>query len=127
MKKKPGHVPERFSDIDEYHATFPSEIQTILQQLRLTIKQAAPQAAEIISYNMPAFKNIVSYAGYKNHIGFYPGSKAIVIFSGELTKFKTSKGAIQFPVNKPLPTALIKKIVKFRVVESAKTLKVKKS
>ncbi|MCX8020690.1 MAG: DUF1801 domain-containing protein, partial [Chitinophagaceae bacterium] len=84
------------------------------------IKQVAPQATETISYNIPTFKlnkNLVHYAAYKQHIGFYPTSSPMTVFKDELTKYKTSKGAIQFPIDKPLPTTLIKKIVKFRVKE----------
>lgn len=110
----------KFSTIDEYHASFPTDIQKILQQLRQTIKQVAPQATETISYNIPTFKlnkNLVHYAAYKEHIGFYPTSTPMTAFKDELTKYKTSKGAIQFPIDKPLPTTLIKKIVKFRLTE----------
>lgn len=118
----------KFKNIDEYHASFPPGIQKILQQLRNTIKQAAPKAEETISYNMPAFKlnkNLVYYAANKEHIGFYPTPNPIIIFKDELTTFKTSKGAIQFPLDKPLPIALIKKIVKFRVTEDSATTKSK--
>lgn len=104
--------------IDEYHQAYPKEIQEILQQLRQAILQAAPKATETISYGMPAFKLnkvLVYYAVYKNHIGFYPTPKPIVHFKEDLISFKTSKGAIQFPINQKLPLALIKKIVKFRV------------
>ena len=113
--------------IDEYHASFPTNIQKILQQLRQTIKQVAPHVIETISYNIPAFKNILCYAAYKGHIGFYSGAKSIIVFKDELTKFKTSKGTIQFPIDKPLPITLIKKIVKFRVDEDAKSKKMKTS
>jgi uncharacterized protein YdhG (YjbR/CyaY superfamily) len=106
--------------IDEYHSEYPEAIQVKLEQLRKAIKQAAPKATETISYGMPAFKQnkvLVYYAAYKSHIGFYPTPNAIVAFKAELTKYKTSKGAIQFPINEPLPLALIKKIVKFRLEE----------
>jgi uncharacterized protein YdhG (YjbR/CyaY superfamily) len=115
----------RFTTIDEYHASFPADIQKILQQLRQTIKQLEPQATETISYNIPTFKNLVSYAAYKGHIGFYSGAKSITVFKDELVNFKTSKGTIQFPIDKPLPTALIKKIVKFRVTEDSEKVKTK--
>ncbi|MFZ6009586.1 MAG: iron chaperone, partial [Bacteroidota bacterium] len=84
------------------------------------------KAEEIISYNMPAFRGIVSYGGFKNHIGFFPGALAIALFKNDLTKFKTSKGTIQLPLGSRLPIGLIKKIVKFRVKEYAKKLKTKK-
>jgi len=107
-------------NIDEYHRTFTGSIQEKLEQLRKAINHAAPKATETISYGMPAFKQnkmLVYYAAYKSHIGFYPTPNAIVAFKAELTKYKTSKGAIQFPNNEPLPIALIKKIVKFRLQE----------
>lgn len=109
--------------IDEYHQSYPQEVQDLLQQLRQAILQAAPKATETISYGMPAFKLnkvLVYYAAYKNHIGFYPTPKPIVHFKEELILFKTSKGAIQFPINQKLPLALIKKIVKFRVADVLK-------
>lgn len=112
----------KWKNIDAYHAQFPKNIQTILQQLRKTIIQAAPNATEIISYGMPAFKlnkTLVYYAVCKDHIGFYPTPKPIEEFKKELEKYKTSKGAIQFPMNQPLPFSLIKAIVKFRVEEDA--------
>jgi uncharacterized protein YdhG (YjbR/CyaY superfamily) len=126
-KKISPYGSTKFTSIDEYHVSFPKNTQKILQQLRQTIKQVAPQATETISYNIPAFKNIVSYAGYKEHIGFYPGAKALTVFKDELTKFNTAKGTIQFPIDKPLPTALIKKIVKFRVAEDLQKVKTKKA
>ena len=114
-KKTSPYGPTKFSTIDEYHASFPTDIQKILQELRQTVKQVAPEATETISYNIPTFKNLISYAGYKKHIGFYAGSSALIVFKDELTRYKTSKGTIQFPIDKPLPTALIRKIIKFRV------------
>lgn len=109
-------------DIDDYHKTFPRNVQDKLKQLRKAIMQAAPKAQETISYGMPAFKQhkvLVYYAAYKAHIGFYPTPNAIIAFQTELSKFKTSKGAIQFPLDVPLPISLIKKLVKFRVQEDA--------
>jgi uncharacterized protein YdhG (YjbR/CyaY superfamily) len=110
------------SNIDDYHKHFPRNVQEKLEQLRKAIIQAAPKAQETISYGMPAFKQhkvLVYYAAYKAHIGFYPTPNAIVAYSAELTKYKTSKGAIQFPLDAPLPISLIKKLVKFRVQEDA--------
>jgi uncharacterized protein YdhG (YjbR/CyaY superfamily) len=110
----------KFRDIDEYHSSFPAGIQKILTQLRQAIKQAAPKATETISYGMPAFRQnkvLVYYAAYKTHIGLYPAPEPIVHFKKELAKYPTSKGAIQFPIDKPLPLSLIKKIVKFRVAK----------
>ena len=120
--------------INQHIAEFPKETQQLLELLRMTIRKAAPKAEEVISYNMPAFKYngmLVWFAGYKNHIGFYPSSTPIVVFKDQLKKYKTSKGAIQFPLDKPLPLALITKIVKFRIKQNlekaaAKGLSVKK-
>ncbi|MDH2917481.1 MAG: DUF1801 domain-containing protein [Gallionella sp.] len=111
------------ANIDEYIATFPHEVQAILQKLRQTICKAAPDATEKISYQMPTFYlngNLVHFAAYKNHIGFYPAPSGIVAFQDELKKYKTSKGAIQFPIDAPIPQALVKKIVEFRVKENSK-------
>lgn len=108
----------KFQSIDDYHATLTPKIQKILEGLRQIIKTAAPKAVETISYNIPTFKqnkNLVHYAAYKEHIGFYPTAKPIVVFADKLKKYKTSKGAIQFPIDEPLPKDLIKEIVKFRV------------
>lgn len=107
--------------IDAYIATFPVSTQTLLQQMRNTITKAAPKAEEAISYGMPTFKlqgNLVHFAGYKNHIGFYPAPSGIEAFAEELKKYKTSKGAIQFPIDEKLPLTLVTKIVKFRAKEN---------
>ncbi|SKA46901.1 Uncharacterized conserved protein YdhG, YjbR/CyaY-like superfamily, DUF1801 family [Chitinophaga eiseniae] len=112
----------KFTTTDEYLATLPETSIAKAQEIREIIRKAAPKATEVISYNIPAFKQnkvLVWFAGYKSHIGFYPGGGAIDIFQDDLTAYKTSKGAIQFPVDKPLPAALIKKIVKYRVKELA--------
>jgi uncharacterized protein YdhG (YjbR/CyaY superfamily) len=109
--------------IDGYIAAFPRDVQTILEQLRQTIRTAAPDSTEKISYQMPTFflnGNLVHFAAYKNHIGFYPTPSGIGAFQEELKEFKTSKGAIQFPLGKPLPLRLLKKIVEFRVRENLK-------
>lgn len=119
-KKELPYGRKKFSNIDEYHTSFPVGVQNLLQQLRLAIKEAAAQATETISYNIPTFKvnkSLVYYAAYKNHIGFYPTATPLVAFKEELSAYKTSKGAIQFPLGKPLPIALIKKIVKYRLME----------
>jgi uncharacterized protein YdhG (YjbR/CyaY superfamily) len=116
-----------FETVDEYIKTFPKDIQKILGTVRQTIKKTAPGAYEAISYQIPTFKlngNLVHFAAFKNHIGFYPGSKAIKDFQKDLTKYKSSKGAVQFPIDKPMPLSLIQKIVKHRVKEnSIKTIK----
>lgn len=114
-----------FSSIDEYISEFPPDIQKILNQIRTAIKKAAPKATEIISYGMPAFKQnkvLVYFAVGKNHIGFYPTPNPIKIFSKELDTFKTSKGAVQLPLDRKIPLALISKITKFRVREDLKSL-----
>ncbi|WNS76060.1 DUF1801 domain-containing protein [Bacillus sp. DTU_2020_1000418_1_SI_GHA_SEK_038] len=107
--------------IDEYILQFPQEIQEILKTLRKVIKESAPNAEEKISYAMPTFVlngNLVHFAAYKNHIGFYPTPSGINTFKQELSGYKTSKGAVQFPIGKPIPYGLISKIVKFRVDEN---------
>lgn len=107
--------------IDEYIATFPYEVQATLEKLRQTIRKAAPDATEKISYQMPTYYfngNLVHFAAYKKHVGFYPAPSGIVAFKDELMKYRTSKGAIRFPLDKPLPLALVKKIVTFRVHEN---------
>lgn len=117
-----------FVSIDQYIATFPEETQKILQELRATIKAAAPGAEEKISYQMPAFAlkgNLVYFAALKNHIGFYPTPSGITAFKDELAKYEGSKGAVKFPIDKPLPLKLIKKIVKFRVAENLKNAELK--
>ena len=109
-----------FSGIDEYISQFPKTVQIILQQICATIKKAAPKSTEVISYGMPAFKQnkvLVYFAAGKNYIGFYPTPYPIKVFSKELEAYKTSKGAIQFPLDKKIPLTLISKITKFRVKE----------
>src|SRR3569623_292730 len=106
----------KFTSVDEYHATFPAGTKAKLNQMRTTIKKAAPKAEEVISYNMPAFKQdgmLVFYAGYKGHIGFYPGAGGIENFKKELSVYKWAKGSVQFPLDEPLPLALVTQIVKF--------------
>ena len=117
-----------FKDIDSYIATFPKDLQVILKQVRNAIQTSAPKAEEVISYNMPAFKYhgmLVYFAGYKNHIGFYSLPSGHAAFEKELSIFKQGKGSVQFPLDKPMPLALIKKIVKFRVKENLEKAKAK--
>lgn len=107
--------------IDEYIAAFPAEIQSLLNDMRATIQQAAPDAEEVISYGMPAFKQkgmLVYYAAFSKHIGFYPTSSGIEAFQEELTGYVGGKGSVQFPFNQPLPLDLVKRIVEFRVNEN---------
>ncbi|HMG33190.1 MAG TPA: DUF1801 domain-containing protein [Blastocatellia bacterium] len=104
--------------IDEYISQFPSEIQEILEKIRKTIRKAAPRAEEAISYQIPTFKqngNLVHFAAYKNHIGFYPAPRNDPKFKAELARYEGAKGTLKLPLDKPIPLALISKIVKFRV------------
>jgi uncharacterized protein YdhG (YjbR/CyaY superfamily) len=113
-------LTKKFTSIDEYNDSFPHETRTLLDEMRKLIKIAAPDAEEVISYNMPAFKQngiLVYYAANKEHIGFYPTSSPILVFADELSVYKTSKGAIQFPNSKPIPGELVSKIVHYRVIE----------
>ena len=116
-------------DIDEYIAGYPKEIQKFLQEVRATIKKAAPQAVEVISYAMPAFKMnglLVWFAAHSKHIGFYPKASGIEAFKKELSEFKWAKGTVQFPFDKQIPLDLITKIVEFRVNENLHKIKTKK-
>lgn len=121
---------KKVSTIDDYIADFPAEVQTLLNQMRDTISKAAPKAEEAISYGMPTFKlggNLVHFAAAKNHIGFYPAPSGIVAYEDELkNKYEYSKGAIQFPMDKKLPLALVTKITKFRAKENEEKAKGKK-
>lgn len=111
--------------IDQYIAAFPATTQALLQQVRETIQKAAPGAQECINYGIPTFKlngNLVHFAGYKNHIGFYPGAGGIAAFAKDISGYKSAKGSVQFPIDKKMPLALITRIVKFRVKQNlAKT------
>lgn len=116
-------MKNKFTTIDEYISSFPEQIQNLLQTLRKEIYSAAPEAEETISYGMPAFKQdgvLVYFAAFKNHIGFYPTGSGIEAFKDKLNGYKFSKGAVQFPFNKPLPLELIKDITKFRLKENLK-------
>jgi uncharacterized protein YdhG (YjbR/CyaY superfamily) len=115
---KPSSKPET---IDEYITAFPKNIQDILQKVRQTIRELAPDAKEAISCQMPTFKlngNLVHFAAFKNHIGFYPTPSATEEFQKELSPYKSGKGSIQFPLNEPIPYDLLRKIVMFRVKEN---------
>jgi len=108
-------------DIDEYIASFPKDIQEILEKLRTTIRKAAPDAEEIINYQIPTFTlkgNLVHFATFKKHIGFYPTPTGIEAFKKELSAYEGAKGSIKFPLDKPIPFDLISKIVTFRVKEN---------
>jgi len=116
--------------VDEYIATADPHVRKALRDIREAIRSAAPNAEEVISYQMPAYKQngmVVFFAGYKNHIGFYPTGSGIENFKNEIAKYKGSKGAVQFPLDKPLPLPLIKKIVKFKLKENEAKAGLKKS
>jgi len=107
--------------VDEYIASFPENVKSILQELRQVIRDAAPEAQEVISYQMPAFKLngiLVWFAAFKNHVGFFPKMSAIEAFKKELSSYEVSKGTIRFPLDKPIPFDLVRKIVKYRVKEN---------
>lgn len=107
-----------YSTVDEYIARFPDDIRPILERIRAAIRRAAPGAVEKIAYRMPTFyqrQNLVHFAAMKHHIGFYPGAEGVAAFAAELGEYQTSKGAIQFPLTRPIPYALIAKITRFRV------------
>ena len=115
-----------FATIDEYIAQCPADIREKLQKLRAVIKEAAPEAVERISYQMPAFYlngNLVYFAAFKHHIGFYPAPRRIEAFKEELSAYKGAKGSVQFPLDKPLPYDLVSRIVKFRAEENMKKKK----
>jgi uncharacterized protein YdhG (YjbR/CyaY superfamily) len=119
----------KYKDIDNYIASFPEDIQMVLDKMRAIIKKAAPKSVEVISYGMPAFKVngvLVYFAAWKTHIGFYPTSSGISAFKKEFVTYKSSKGAVQFPIDKPLPAVLITKIVKFRIKEDMLKAKTKR-
>lgn len=117
------------TDINEYIASFPENVQKLLEQVRSIIKKTAPEATEAISYAMPTFKLngiLVHFAAFQNHIGFYALPSGNEAFQKELSAYKTGKGSIQFPLDEPLPEALITKIVKFRVQENLEKALMKK-
>jgi len=117
-----------YESIDHYISNFPADIQEILESIRRVIREAAPEADEKISYQMPTFwqqGNVVHFAAYKNHIGFYPAPSGIEEFEQELAPYITGKGTIQFPLGQPIPYELITKIVKFRVGENVAKAKSK--
>jgi len=112
----------QIKNTDEYIETFPKDVQNILEKMRQTIKKAAPEAVEAISYQMPTFKlngkNLMHFAAFKNHIGFYPIPSGIEAFKEELSLYKQGKGSVQFPMDKPIPYDLVKKIVDYRAKEN---------
>jgi len=118
VKSASGAAP---SSIDEYIRQFPRDVQKKLADLRATIRRSAPDAIEKIAYRMPTFfqkQNLVHFAGYEHHIGFYPTPSGIAAFNAELSGYVTSKGAVQFPIEEPLPLTLVTRMVEFRVAEN---------
>jgi uncharacterized protein YdhG (YjbR/CyaY superfamily) len=120
----------QFKTIDEYIAMFPEDVRTILNELRQTIRDAAPEAQETINYQIPTFTlngNLVHFAAFPNHIGFYPTPSGMEAFKKELSGYKGAKGSVQFPINEPLPLPLIRRIVEYRVKENLERKQKKKS
>lgn len=116
--KSASESPE---NIEEYIAGFPRNVQRILKQMRTTINTVAPDAEEAIKYGIPTFVlngNLVHFAAFKNHIGFYPTPSGIEAFKKELSRYESAKGSVQFPIDKPMPLSLIEEIVRFRVKEA---------
>lgn len=110
---------EKYTNIDEYISNFPADTQKKLEEIRSLLHSLVPNAVECIAYGIPTLKynkkNLIHFAGYKSHIGLYPGAKTIEDFLPELTKYTTSKGTVQFPLSEKLPVALIKKMTKHRM------------
>jgi uncharacterized protein YdhG (YjbR/CyaY superfamily) len=120
---------QNFNSIDEYIASFPETMQELLQQVRTTIRNAAPEATERISYGIPTFflnGNLVHFGGYKSHVGFYPGAEGIEIFKDRLSSYPLSRGTVRFPSDQPIPFDLIREITEFRVHQNLGKKKLKK-
>jgi len=126
MKKvTPGTTPQT---VDDYLAALPDEARATLEKIRKTIKAVAPKATEVISYQMPMYKQngmLVGFAAFKDHCSIFPGAKAVATYKDELKSYQTSKGTIRFPIGKPLPAALVKKLVKTRIAENEAAFKKK--
>jgi len=119
---------KKAGNIDGYIAGFPEQIRKKLEEMRMIVRKAAPQAEETINYGVPTLilsGNLVHFGGFKNHVGFYPAPSGIEAFKEELSVYEGAKGSVKFPVDKPLPAALITKIVKFRVKENLEKAKQK--
>lgn len=119
----------QFKTMDEYISTFPEDVQRILNELRQTIREVAPEAEETINYQIPTFTlhgNLVHFAALKNHIGFYPTPSGMEAFKKELSAYKGAKGSVQFPIDQPLPMPLIRRIVEYRVKENLERKQKKK-
>jgi uncharacterized protein YdhG (YjbR/CyaY superfamily) len=120
-KRNNAKMSSPAKDVDEYLAGVPKEARATLEKLRKTIKAAAPKASEVISYEMPMYKQngmVLGFAAFKNHCSIFPGSAVMDTYKNELKGYDTSKGTIRFPANKPLPAALVKKLVKARIKEN---------
>ena len=120
-------VPPKQSvtSIDDYITGFPGDVQEVLKKVRSIIKATAPDAEETISYQIPTFKlngNLVHFAAFKNHIGFYPTPSGIEAFKRELSPYETAKGSVKFPLNKPIPYDLVRRVVEFRVKENTDSI-----
>ena len=116
----------QFKNIDEYIKTFPEEVQIILEKMRQTIRRAAPEAEEAISYQIPTFKlngNLVHFAAFKNHVSFFPTARGVEAFKKELSRFKRSRGTVQFPLDRPIPYDLVRKITVFRRKENLEKMR----
>lgn len=123
----PSKTPQ--NNIDEYISIFPKDVQGVLEKIRVTIKKAAPNAEETINYQIPTFTlkgNLVHFAAFKGHVGFYPTPTGIEKFKKELAAYEGAKGSVKFPLDKPIPYGLIEKIVKFRVKENLERAEAKK-
>jgi len=117
---------KQFKTIDEYIKTFPEEVQAILEKMRQTIRKAAPEAEEAISYQIPTFKlngNLVHFAAFKNHISFFPTARGVEKFKKELSQYVGSKGTVRFPLDKPIPYDLVREVTMFRRKENLKKQK----
>lgn len=122
-------MAREFKTMDEYINTFPDDVRNSLNELRQVIKEAAPEAEETINYQMPTFTlngNLVHFAAFKNHIGFYPTPTGMEAFKKELSPYKRAKGSVQFPIDQPLPLPLIRRIVEYRVKENVERKQKKK-
>lgn len=121
---------KKYATVAEYLQDIPAQTIERIDELQAAIKAAVPKAEEVISYNMPAYKLngkvLVYFAAYAKHVGFYPTASPMEVFAEELSKYKTSKGAVQFPLDKKIPAALVKKIVKYRIQQEAERAAAKK-
>ena len=123
-------MAKQFKTMDEYISTFPEDVQRILNELRQTIREAAPEAEETINYQIPTFAlhgNLVHFAAFEKHIGFYPTPSGMEAFKKELSSYKSAKGSVQFPIDQPLPLPLLRRIVEYRVKENVERKQKKKT